>query len=83
MGATGPPAVAQAMGVMLLLNDIPAMARTLEETAERYKNRRRFFEAYEKDIAAVYAAAVAERGTDVLYDLVGGDVFNPGSAPRW
>lgn len=73
----------QAMGVMLLLNDIPAMLKTLKDYAERHKNRHVFLEGYEKQIVEVYTAAVAERGANCLYDLVGGDVFNPGSPPRW
>lgn len=70
------------MGVMLLLHDILAMAQTLEANAKQRKHRHVFSERYKEQIVEVYTAAVAERGTRP-YDLVGGDIFNPGAAPRW
>ncbi|CAN0257117.1 unnamed protein product [Ectocarpus sp. 4 AP-2014] len=73
---------ATAMGVMLLLNDIPAMAKTLENNAKQYKARHKFYETYREKIVEVYDAAVTERGTNRPFDLVGGDIFNPGSTPR-
>ncbi|CAM9781000.1 unnamed protein product [Ectocarpus sp. 13 AM-2016] len=71
-----------AMGVMLLLNDPIDMVATLEDSAKSNKTRRQFLETYKEKIADVYTAAAAESGTSRPYDLVGGDIFNPGSAPR-
>ncbi|CAM9484931.1 unnamed protein product [Ectocarpus sp. 8 AP-2014] len=73
---------ATAMGVMLLLNDPVAMAATLEANAKTHKSRQQFLEMYREKIVDTYNAAVAERYSNRPYELVGGDIFNPGSAPR-
>lgn len=73
---------AVAMGVLLLLHDIPATAQHLEKDA-RSLAAGPDFKHFKREVVDVWYAAIAERGLlpGLSFDLVGGHIFNPGAIP--
>lgn len=76
------PRGAVAMGVLLLLHDIPATAQHLEKDA-RSLAAGPDFKRFKREVVDVWYAAIAERGLlpGLSFDLVGGHIFNPGAIP--
>lgn len=74
---------AVAMGVMLMLHDIPATAQQLEKDARVLRAGPDFLR-FKRDVVDVWYAAVAARGPGEgapPFELVGGHIFNPGAIP--
>lgn len=73
---------AVAMGVFLMLHDIPATAQHLEKDA-RSLAAGPDFKRFKREVVDVWYAAIVQRGLvpGLSFDLVGGHVFNPGAIP--
>lgn len=66
---------AVAMGVVLLLHDIPAVAK-------HFHRKEASFIRYQREILDPWNATITERGAALPYELGGGHIFNPGAIPN-
>lgn len=74
---------AVAMGVMLLLHDIPRVTRQLQRDANEKNGLERlldFSKIFKKEVADPWHDATSRRG-ECLYEFGGGHIFNPGAFP--
>lgn len=73
-----------AMGVLLLLHDVPGTARRLASGEEAFQKVRGLpdYETYEREFLGPWQAAKQGRTwATPPYEIVGGDIFNPGAWP--
>lgn len=75
---------AVAMGVMLLLHNIPDVTDLLQRNARERENRglASFFSTFKENVADPWFDVIGRRGTDACYEFGGGHIFNPGAFPR-
>lgn len=73
---------AVAMGVVILLYDVLAVALHLRQVSESADDESPDLERFLRDIALPWAVASAAKNTVLPHELSGGHIFNPGSFNR-